>query len=634
MRHFVLLAMVLGCSCKKSEETSKQPETPASAKSTEPGAAAKAPAEPPAPAAQASSAPMSDVGVEPGGIARDASEGPAAVVTAIKGTVEIRRVGETSFAAASATTKLYPGDVIRTGEAGSATITLADQSVIEVAEVSSVAIASRAASADPASSAAVLAGLARFSVAERAPGEGAFRVYTPAGVVITRGTVYGVGVAASGDVKVGVESGVVDVIGLAQLTQPPIAVEGGSQVTLAANGSAGAAAPWPADDWGTWRADVDASAEVPALVDVHASAMADIDAQLTKLYADLSASADQVATFEATASASADKGDTAAYEAALPQGAASIDASFAIAGQAEALTWANAAHGTIATDLYVRHPDVVGPKWEVIAPRVDASVLWPKRFEVTAAGYLEPVRGQYYVHHPRGRVNAQFVGIVVPDFYAKVTPPTFETKMWAPEVKYTASARPVWVAAPSADWSADVKVRPAPMRASGGWYVRPATLKTKVLLGGDIRGKWDSRLAVGAPTPRANLRAAWKVPVGMKIKIGAPDLRAAANARARWNVDLGTVRATAGTGQAPDFPRAGIKANAYGRGEIKPPAVKVKVPAVKGRVDATVRDHRDTAAGAAANVKAGIKVKAPEVRIKAPSIKVKGEVKGGFKIGN
>ena len=52
-----------------------------------------------------------------------------------------------------------------------------------------------------------------------------------------------------------------------------------------------------------------------------------------------------------------------------------------------------------------------------------AAVLWPKRFDATAAAYFEPLRVQYYLHHPRGRVNAELVGVAVPEFYAKVTPP-------------------------------------------------------------------------------------------------------------------------------------------------------------------------------------------------------------------
>lgn len=622
--------------CKKDGDTKQEP---AAAKGTESAAATKGTAKDPAPKAAADS--TSPAGVSAGGIERDAKEGPAAVVTALKGTVEVRRVGETAYAAAKADVGLYSGDQIRTGDASTATVTLADESVIEIAEVSTVAIASRESTADPASGAAVLAGLARFTVTSRAPGEGAFHVYTPAGVVVTRGTTYGIGVAASGSVRVGVESGVVDVFGLSSFDATPLVVDAGAFALIDASGSVGSAAPWPTDDWGTWRDESDAKIEISATVDAHADAMADLEKSLITAYADLDAAADSVATFEANASIAADKGDTATYEASLPDGAATIDASFSLAGHLEALTWAHAGHATLATDLYVRHPDVVKAQWEVTAPRVDAAVLWPKRFEVTATGYLEPLRMQYYVHHPRGRVNAQLVGVAVPAFYAKVEAPTLEpakirgrvkTKIWiAPELTYQASARPVWVSAPSMNWRANVKVAPAPMRANVGWYVRPPNLKAKVLVGGDLRGRYDSRVQVSAPEPRAKLRATWRVPVGVKIKLGAPDFDAGARARASWKVGGGAnVRA-----DGPDV-----------RGKVRVDAtdvrakVKVVVPDVRAKVEVNVRDHRDAAARAEADARAKanaavkVKIQAPSIKIKAPEIKVKAKAQGSFKIGN
>jgi len=640
MRRSIAMAILVAASglgaCKKGDK-----QEPPAAKATEPTGAAKGTAKdtPKDTTPKAAADSTSPAGVTAGGITRDAKEGPAAVVTALKGTVEVRRVGETTFAAAKADTALYPGDQIRTGDASTATVALADESIIEVAEVSTIAISSRESTADPASGAAVLAGLARFTVTSRAPGEGAFHVYTPAGVVVTRGTVYGIGVAASGDVRIGVESGRVDVFGLAAFDAAPLVVDAGAFALIDASGSVGSAAPWPSDDWGTWRDETDAKIEIAATVDAHADAMAELEKSLITAYADLDAAADSVATFEANASVAADKGDTATYEASLPDGAATIDASFNLAGHLEALTWAHASHATLATDLYVRNPDVVKAQWEVTAPRVDAAVLWPKRFEITATGYLEPLRMQYYVHHPRGRVNAQLVGVVVPEFYAKVDVPQLEpakirgrvkTKIWiAPDLEYKASARPVWVVAPSMNWRANVKVAPAPMRANVGWYVRPPNLKAKVLVGGDLRGRYDSRLAVSAPEPRAKLRASWRVPVGLKIKIGAPDFDAGARARASWKIGGGAnVRAN-----APDV---------RGKVRVDAPDVKVKVvvPDVRAKVDVNVRDHRDAAmqaeadARAKANAAVKVKIVAPKIKIQAPSINVKAKAKGSFKIGN
>lgn len=645
MRGCMVKTMVLGLlvasACKQKGEETRAPEPTAAVTPSDPTATNTAPQPPPVPAD-----PVATVGVSPGGIAREAAEGPAAIVTAVTGTVEVRRVGETSFAAAPAATPLYPGDVVRTGEASAATLGLADTSVVQVAEVSAVAIGSREGTADPASSAAVLAGVARFSVAARAPGEGAFRVYTPAGVVRTRGTVYGVGVAASGQVRVGVERGAVDVLGLAALDAPPIAVEGGAATTLEATGTVAAPAPWPTPDWGAWRAEVDGEVDVAAAVDAHAQAMAELEKALTESYAELTTAADAVATFEAGAATSAEQEDTASYEASLPDGAATIEASFAVAGHIEALTWANAARATLATELYVRHPDVLGARWEALAPRVDAAVLWPKRFDVTATAYLVPLRAQYYVHHPRGRAHAPLVGITVPAFYAQVSPPALEpervrarvtkTPIWqVPELAYTPTARPVWIAAPSVGWHAKVKLAPAAFAGKASWYVRPPSAPSKILVGGDVTGRWESRLAIGSPAPRATLHAVWKVPVGAKIQLAAPDLAAAARARGRWKA---RVEAPAVRGGANVGAKVGAKVGAH----------VGAAPNVKVEVGAGVRDRREAATAtlsgvkakvggaveAGARVRAGVQIKAPTVKVKAPSIQVKGEAKGRIKLGN
>jgi hypothetical protein len=232
----LLFGALVGVGCKKNSDPSAKQE-PAK---TQEGTAKKDPATPAAGASTSASA-----GVQAGGIQHEAKEGAAGLVTSASGTVEVRRVGETQFAAAKKDTKLYPGDVVRTSEGSTATITLADESVIEVSEVSTIAIASRTGTADPASAAAVLGGVARFTVSKRAPAEGPFRVYASSGVILTRGTTYGVGVAASGEARVGVESGQVDVIGLAELAAKPINVQQTQHVVIAADGKVGGAAAWP-----------------------------------------------------------------------------------------------------------------------------------------------------------------------------------------------------------------------------------------------------------------------------------------------------------------------------------------------------------------------------------------------------
>ena len=619
-------ALLVQLGCSKDEDAGKSAAASGSAPAQADPAQGPAKGDPPA----AKDLPATSAGVEPGGIHREAEEGPTAVVWAVKGTVEVRRVGEAEHRAAKEGDKLYAGDAIRTGEESSTTVALADESAVELAEVSAVAIASRNGTADPASAAAVLTGLARFTVVPRAPGEGAFRVYTPAGVIVTKGTTYGVGVAASGDARVGVEAGSVDVLGLGALDAEPVVVEAGSAVTLEAKGVVGTPAAWPADDWGVWRDEADAGVDVAAAVDAHGAAMAELDRSLADTYADLDASAGTVAGFEVAAAASADANDQAAYEAKLPDGAATIDASFAVAGRAEALTWAYASRAALAHDLYVRHPAAVEARWAPISARVDAAVLWPKRYEVASAAYLEPLRLQYYVHHPRGRRHAVLVGVAVPAFYAQVEPPELDpvrvrgrvkTRIWiAPDVRFQPSQRPIWIAAPAPDWRATVRV--APPRARLAWYVRPPAPKAKIFVGVAPSGRHATRIAVRAPAPRASLNASWRAPVGVKIRVGAPDLAAGARARASWRVGAG---APAVRVRGPDV-KAGVSVRAP---DVKA-GIHVRVPDVK--VDVGVR----AGAGAGAGLKAKIRAKVPDVKVKVkmPSVKIKGEAKGRFRIGN
>lgn len=634
----LVLGLAAGGACKKSSDQS------ASEKGAEGKPAATAPATNEK-KGESTAATKSSAGVEAGGIAHSDTEGAAAVVAKMNGTVEVRRVGETTYAAAKADAKLYPGDVVRTSDGATATVILADQSTVELAETSTLAIATRDGTADPASAAAVLSGLARFTVTPRAPAEGPFRVYTPSAMVVAPSGTFGVGVAASGEARLGVETGTVNVVGLAQMDAKPVTVAKSMHVVFGADGNIGSPAPWVVDDWGTWRDETDAKVQLTATVDAHGKAMGQLDQQLVDGYAQLQATADQAASFEASAAASADKNDITAYQTAQVDGAATIEASFSLATYLEGLTWAYASHAQLATDIYVRHPKDVEASWQAVAPRVDAAILWPKRYSITAVAYFEPLRTQYYIHHPRGRMHASLVGIAVPEFYAKVEPAQIEPAkvrgklkgsiVWmVPDMTYQASARPVWVTMPNASWHASAKANIAPPRANVAWYVRPPNLKAKAIVGTQVTGNWTSHLTVGAPQPYADLQAMWTAPVGTKIRVAAPDLDAAANARAK--VKLG------GDGRIVWDHRANaaadMKTNVKGKLDVKVPDVNVKVPDVKAKVGVTVRDHRDAAVNAGANVKGAVKanVKVPEVKVPAPSVKVEGKAKvqGGFKIGN
>jgi hypothetical protein len=125
---------------------------------------------------------------------------PAVIEVPVNGTVLFRNDGRGTFTDVSADRlPLYAGDQLRTGTEGTATVAMADETTVELAEDSVIAVGDRNAGADPAASVAVLYGVARFSVADRGPGEGPFLVYTSSGIVGTRGTTYAVGVAATGE---------------------------------------------------------------------------------------------------------------------------------------------------------------------------------------------------------------------------------------------------------------------------------------------------------------------------------------------------------------------------------------------------------------------------------------------------
>ncbi len=522
-------------------------------------------------AAAADSTP-SAVAADPnaGGVVHLSREGPAAVVNATTGVVEVKRMGETTFAAVKVNDKLYPGDELRTGDKSTAKVVLADQSVVEVSEVSAIGIASRDGTADPASAAAVLAGVARFTVTPRAPAEGPFRVYTPSGFVVTKGTTYGVGVDASGAARVGVESGQVDVVGLAQPAGPPVQVGSGSATTLDASGSASAPTAFGSDDWGQWRDNADAKVDAGSAVDAHGSAMAALDQQLGSDYQALDTTVDAAVGFEDDAAADAGSNNTAAYQAAAPAGVVAIDGSFAIGARIEASTWAYAGHAELASELYVRHPELA-PRWRVIAPRVDAAVLWPRRYEIVAAGYFEPLRMQYYVHDPIGRVHAPLVGVTVPTFYAgvpvaPVDPVQLRASVGvpvliAPEVAFHVQARPIWPLAPAPTWFVGIHVAPAPWRVGGGWYVRPAVLHANLIVGAEVRGRVESRLVVGPPIERERLVAQWRRPIGVRVRVVEPDLANAERARAGIVLDgAGRIDAhVRGRGGVEAGPGAGVR---------------------------------------------------------------------------
>jgi hypothetical protein len=508
-----------------------------------------------------------------------------------------------------------------------------------VAEQSAIAIGSRDATADPASSAAVLYGVARFSVADRAPGEGPFLVFTPGGVVATKGTVYTVGVAASGISRVGVEDGEVEVAGSAKL-DAPVALTSGKVILVEADGDLGAPAPAGDVDWGAWRDDAEAKLEVKAAADYHAKRAVALEAELAAAYAELETQTAAAAEAEADIEAAEQADSTEAYEAAAPEMGGAVDASFALSLRLQYLSNAMLGHAYVADALYIRHPAAVAVI-DPVRPRLAGAVLWNKKYHAVADLHVQPLRAYYYLHHPVGRAHAQLVAYPIPPFYARVKlgyqPPRISSRVKVhvyrpPIVRPSVRVRrTVFWRAPRIGWYAGVKarVRPAPARVH--WYVRPRAPRARVVFGARPSASVRVKTVFRAAPPRP--RAAVRFGVGASVR----DHRSRVEVRDhRRDVDMrgrGAVRGEAGVRI-----KAGVRA----------PAVEVRDhrSSVRGaagvRVKAggrEVRDHRSRAevrgrGHASAGASARVKVKAPKVKVKPPRAKANLKVKGGIKLGN
>jgi hypothetical protein len=587
------------------------------------------------------------VGVEPGPVEYGADEGAAAVVASAEGKVEFRRVGNETWEETKAEAQLHEGDQIRAADGGMVTVTLVDETSIELTEESALAIGSRKATEDPASSAAVLYGVARFTVAERAPGEGPFLVFTPGGVVATKGTVYTVGVAASGATRVGVESGAVEVAGGAKL-DAPVAVAAGHVVMIAPAGELGEVEAMGDADWGAWRDGAEADVEAKAAAEFHAKRAEALEADLEAAYAELETQTAAAAAAEAEVEAAQKANDTAAYEAAAPELGGAVDASFAMSLRLQFLSNAMLSHAYVAEALYLRNPDVVAVI-EPARPRLAAAVLWNKKYHAVADLHVEPLRAYYYVHHPRGRAHARLVAYPIPPFYARVNlnyrVPEVRSRVrlsvYRPPLVIVRSnvrvKKHVYVRAPRIGWYASVKtrVRPAPTRVR--WYVKPRAPRARVVFGvrprASVRVKTVFRAAPPRPRAKAVVRFGGGVRGDVRSRADVRDHRTDVRGGAGVKIKAG-VRGHAAPPDVRDH-RTDVRAGVRVRGGSPPPRPDVRVrggAAVRGRAD--LRGGGDGDARGSARAGARVKVKAPKIR--PPKIKAKAnvKVKGGIRLGD
>jgi hypothetical protein len=482
------------------------------------------PAAPPPPAQQAATpnidiATLSTrVGVKPGPLTNPGA-GPAAALKTSRGLLTVRRVGEERFVDATPNMALQSGDVIRTGQHAEAMIALADNTVIQLAEETAVAIGNRAVSADPASSAAILYGVARLSISPRARGEGAFLTIAGDNYVGAKGTSFGVAVSAGGVVRVGVEHGEAEVAGAAALDKP-VLVETAEAVLIDPRGVVGKPEPFKKDDWGDWRFAAEATQSVDQAAKLHADRLVRGEAQLDADYVALQALATTASTLTWRAEANNKPKGAADYKATAVERAATIEATFRMAAEIARLTNATLSDAFILGELYSRHPKVVEPQVLEFAQEMAGALLYNKKLQVISEIFLVPLRSAYYAHTGRGRAQASTLELPVPPSSQGKLAPTAPAEIAkrlpralyaAPQMESTIKPHPVWLTSPKAGWESRLTLTPVPPR-QGAWYIAPSRVDAKLLVGVRATYALRSNFPSGDATETAKAEVSFLVP--------------------------------------------------------------------------------------------------------------------------
>ncbi len=612
LQTFGVLVIAFGflVGCKKDEASTKPSVTkktqaatrPDDSKDSDVAKAAKDDQESKNSSAQSEEVLAKQVGIAPGPFAPDKTVGSDAVVSDIEGKAEIRPTGTEVFASKDSGAPLYAGDQIRS-LAGTTTIVFADETFVEIAEDSVIAIGERNATADPALSVAVLYGTARFSVSPRAEGEGPFLAFASNTIVATKGTIFAIGVAASAAAKVVVESGDVDVVGAATLDKP-VNVTGGYAIEVSAEGKLDKPQEQMASNWGQWRDAAEADANPKEIVALHGEALGQVEADIDTTYKDVTVFSQEAVDGQAKAESLEASADFDGYVEVQPELAVSIDAAYLATLRHQWLAMKMLSHAYIAHSIHVRHPEVTAEVYAKHESQVNASVLHHKKFHVSAWAHAKPLRPSYYVHHPRGRMKAKFVGVPVPKFYAKAKlrpVPVGKVRarvkfgLYAPPAKFKVSkTRKIHAKGPTLGWHKKARVKHPAVKGSASWYVRAKAPKAKLIAGAKIKLRPRPVFRVRSPIPRARVVA----------RFGGP--------------------------------RARIKA----RARIKGPGVGIKAPRVRGKVGVGTRVHGSGRGGgrvgaklktkAVVKKKAVLKVRPPKIKLKAGGkASVKGKAKGG-----
>jgi hypothetical protein len=351
-------------------------------------------------------------------------------------------------------------------------------------------IGNRAVSADPASSVAVLYGVARLSVSPRARGEGAFLTTAGTALVGAKGTAFAVGIVAGGRIRVGVEHGEVEVAGAKALDKP--LTLGPAQVTkIEPDGEARPPEDFKRDDWGDWRFAAEQSADLPALARYHADRLVGEEAKLDTDYLLLQKLATTASTLTWQAESNTTPKAAAEYKATASERAAAIEATYRLAAEIVRLTHASLSDAYILAELRARHPAALSEAVSEFNQEIAGAALYDKKLQLVADIYLGPLRSAYYAHTARGRARAASLDMPPPSFaqvklaevspaeIAKRVPPGLYTP---PRLESMVRPHPLWLHAPKKGWDERLTLQPVPPR-QGSWYVAPPRVEAHVLAG-------------------------------------------------------------------------------------------------------------------------------------------------------
>jgi hypothetical protein len=468
------------------------------------------------------------VGVKPGGLVTP-DVGPDGSLMWNEGAVSVRRVGEDRFVEATPRMPLFPGDTIWTGPHTEATVALADETLVQLAEESVIVVGNRSVSADPASSVALLYGIARVSVSPRARGEGPFLTSVGASLVAAKGTAFAAGVVAGGVARVGVEHGEIEVAG-AQALDKPVTLGPSEALTITAAGAVSAAEDFKRDDWGEWRFTAEKGGDLATLGRRHADRLVGQEARLDTDYLVLQKLVTSASTLTWQAEENTSPKAASEYKATALERAASIEAAYRLATEIARLTHAALSDAFILAELRARHADELGAQIAEFSQEIAGAQLYDKKLQLVSSIYLGPLRAAYYAHTARGRARAASLDMPAPSFgqvkLSEVPPAEIAKRVTAglyvpPRLDSTTHLHPLWQRAPKVGWDVRLTLQPVPPR-QGSWYVAPPRVEAHLIAGVPSPGPASPVFPAVPPTDPAKADLSFLVPPLPPIGTNAP----------------------------------------------------------------------------------------------------------------